>query len=506
MKKGNTIFGVLIVLLTGSLIYSQNLHEVVRYSTEQLNGSARYVALSGAFGALGGDLSAISNNPAGSTVFAYNEGSITGKIQSFVNDATYFNTTKSDDKSSFRIGQLGFSMLFENPSASKWDKLAFGFNTQLVNNFDKHVYFEGLNPTNGLKSYFLAHASGISFNIFNLNRNVSDEYAGLANIGYSEQQTYLALKSFMMGYDEDKNEYFIPEPVAMGIQQTHLLYTSGGQRLYTLNFAGRYNEKLSIGANLNLYTIDYTQGKETFDYYVDQKNSLIKEALFVEDLRTFGTGASFQVGALYQATKSFRLGISYTTPTFYELEDEHEQRLLVDSQNDLNGEVFRENVNPNVVTVNGPYNIKTPSRTQASAALVFGNKGFLSADYGIKNYTGAKLSDNTGYSYDSINTQIENELDSSTFMRVGVETRIYDFSLRGGYWTEQSPYKNQNQMEDFSGYSLGIGIRFKSSSLDFAYSGSNQNYTQQMYSLGLTDGARVNQQSEQFVFTYSFRF
>lgn len=485
---------------------AQNINEVVRYSTSQLNGSARFVALGGAFGALGGDLSAMSSNPAGSTVFAFNEGSITAGTQSYVNDATFFNTKIRDEKSTFSIGQLGFSLVFENPSVSKWDKLAFGFNSQLVNNFNKQVYFEGLNPTNGLKSYFLGYAAGINYNTFNLDRNISDEYARLASVGYAEQQTYLALKSFLLGYDENANEYFIPEPLNAGIQQTHLLYTSGGQRLYTLNFAGRYNKKLSIGVNLNLYTIDYTEGKETFDYYVDQSNSLIKEALFIQDLRTFGTGASFQIGALFQATKALRLGLSYTTPTFYELEDEYEQRLLVDSQNDLNGEVFREDVNPNVITVNGPYNIKTPSQTQASAALVLGNKGFLSVDYGIKNYSGAKVSDSFGYNFSSINTQIENELDSASYLRLGGETRIADFSLRAGYWTEQSPYRNQNQMEDFSGYSLGLGIRFKASSLDVALTRSEQNYAEQMYSIGLTDSAFVNQNSEQFILTYSFRF
>ena len=498
--------GVLASILTISLLQSQNINEVLRYSTSQLNGSARYVALGGAFGALGGDLSAISSNPAGTTVFVFNEGSVTGGTQSYVNDAAFFNTNSSENKSTFNVSQLGFSMLFQNPSASKWDKLAFGFNSQLVNNFNKQVYFEGLNPTNGLKSYFLEQAAGISYNTFNFDRNVSDEYARLASVGYAEQQTYLALKSFLMGYDGDTNEYFIPEPENAGIQQTHLLYTSGGQRLYTLNFAGRYSKKLSIGINLNLYTIDYTEGKETFDYYVDQSNSLIKEMLFIQDLRTFGTGASFQVGALYQATKSLRLGLSYTTPTFYELEDEYEQRLLVDSQNDLNGEVFREDINPNVITVNGPYNIKTPSQTQASAALVIGNKGFLSADYGVKNYSGAKVSDRFGYNFNGINMQIENELDSASYLRVGGETRIADFSLRAGYWTEQSPYRNQNQMEDFSGYSIGAGIRFKASSLDVALSKSDQNYAEQMYSLGLTDSALINQQSEQIIVTYSFRF
>jgi hypothetical protein len=507
MKKKNIIFGVLIALLTGSFIYSQNLNEVVRYSTEQLNGSARYQALAGAFGALGGDLSAMSSNPAGSTVFAFNEAGVTADVQSFTNDAVFFKNQERDEKSTFNFGQVGFVLVLKNLAASKWDKLAFGFNTQLINNFNNRIYFEGINKSRGLQSYFLAHATGVSydFDISN-NQNISDEYIFQGNRGYSAQQTYLALRSHLMSYDKDKNEYYIPGVIGNGIDQTHLLYSSGRQRLYTLNFAGRYNEKLSLGANLNFYSIDYSEVKETFDYYLNQKKSFIKEALFQEDLRTFGTGVSVQVGAIYQVSKSLRLGLSYSSPTFYALEDEQTQALSVKSQDDLDGDVFTEEIKPNVVNVIGPYNLRTPSKTQASAALVFGNKGFLSADVGVKNFAGATISDNDGNDFGYLNDNIKDSLNSSTFIRIGGEKRFGDFSFRAGYWQENSPYKITSIREDYTGFSLGLGIRFSGSSLDLAYNANNQNQRQQMYSLGLTDAADVKQRAEHIALTYSFRF
>ena len=48
---------------------AQSLNDALRYSQTSLSGSARYNALSGAFGALGGELSSISINPAASSVF-----------------------------------------------------------------------------------------------------------------------------------------------------------------------------------------------------------------------------------------------------------------------------------------------------------------------------------------------------------------------------------------------------------------------------------------------------
>ena len=48
---------------------SQNLNDVVNWSLENESGNSRYISMSGAFGALGGNLSAISSNPASGAVF-----------------------------------------------------------------------------------------------------------------------------------------------------------------------------------------------------------------------------------------------------------------------------------------------------------------------------------------------------------------------------------------------------------------------------------------------------
>ena len=59
MKNIKLFAFIFSTLLTSSMVQSQSIGEVARYATEQLNGSARYQAMGGAFGALGGDLSSI---------------------------------------------------------------------------------------------------------------------------------------------------------------------------------------------------------------------------------------------------------------------------------------------------------------------------------------------------------------------------------------------------------------------------------------------------------------
>ena len=63
---------------------AQNVNDVNRFLTTELNGSARYTSMAGAFGALGGDLTALSFNPASSSVFLNSEfgASVNYKINS----------------------------------------------------------------------------------------------------------------------------------------------------------------------------------------------------------------------------------------------------------------------------------------------------------------------------------------------------------------------------------------------------------------------------------------
>jgi len=65
-----------IAIIPMSFIQAQNISDAIRYSTDEIQGTARFRALSGAFGALGGDMSAVSINPAGSAIFSYSHASV----------------------------------------------------------------------------------------------------------------------------------------------------------------------------------------------------------------------------------------------------------------------------------------------------------------------------------------------------------------------------------------------------------------------------------------------
>ena len=58
-------------LLIGGL-QAQDFQDAWRYGNNQINGSARFIGMSGAFSSLGGDMSAVNLNPAGATTFTTN--------------------------------------------------------------------------------------------------------------------------------------------------------------------------------------------------------------------------------------------------------------------------------------------------------------------------------------------------------------------------------------------------------------------------------------------------
>lgn len=98
--------------LTFSVSQSQEIQDAMRYAQDNLNGTARFKAMGGAFGALGGDLSSINVNPAGSAVFSNNQITVTVSNYDTKNNATYFGTPTTEKDNSFDLNQAGGVFVF----------------------------------------------------------------------------------------------------------------------------------------------------------------------------------------------------------------------------------------------------------------------------------------------------------------------------------------------------------------------------------------------------------
>src|SRR5690606_14513849 len=134
MKKLKSLF---ILMLSVSAIYAQDISDAVRFSQSEIQGTARFRAMSGAFGALGGDMSAVSINPAGSAVFTQSHASFSLSNLSSKNKTGYFNQFTNTSESDFDIHQGGASFVFANNNPnSPWRKFTFGVAYDKTNDYD----------------------------------------------------------------------------------------------------------------------------------------------------------------------------------------------------------------------------------------------------------------------------------------------------------------------------------------------------------------------------------
>src|SRR5690554_4453599 len=170
---------------------AQTTMDALRYSSSSLNGTARYRAMSGAFGALGGDLSSITLNPAGSAVFLRSSSSISLDFRNADNEVGYFGDFTSSDDSNIGVGQAGAVFVFNNwDQDSDWRKFTLGFNYSTEHDHEMEYTAMGVSNTS-IDQYFLNYANGIPLDLLvpYEDETPADLYSFLGtNEGFGAQQ------------------------------------------------------------------------------------------------------------------------------------------------------------------------------------------------------------------------------------------------------------------------------------------------------------------------------
>ncbi|QXP66712.1 OmpP1/FadL family transporter [Polaribacter sp. AHE13PA] len=435
MKKIITIAILFAATVTS---YSQSLRYQdlgVLFSKNDDNGSARFTAMSGAFGALGGDVSAMSVNPAGISVFtnSYFTGTINSRntdISAKFGDANFNDRRKTTtDNKYFNLSHAGAVLVFDSAYKSDWNKFAIGFNYRITNDFEDSFSAQG-------------------------NEAVTRFDTNPRNPG--------TIYNFTDGQLYDTNY-------------------NGETTELNIAFSSVHRNKLHVGLGLNFYDLNFTQQSVLTELNSDEDGNILDVELYQENLTT-GTGFSANAGFIYKANQNFRFGLAYQTPTWYTeiLQDTNYNQ---DSNIDI-GETaffldevysFSEN-NPRQFI---SYKLKTPSKITASAAFIFGKDGLISLDYINKNYKNIKLSNGD---FNVENEFFENDLRNTHSLNIGTEWRMDRFSLRGGYKFEQDPSKSSIASDNLKGYSLGAGYNFGNMKLDFSFSDNNRTGVYNLYS------------------------
>lgn len=497
-------------LLLGALTaYGQTVADGLLYGQQGSYGTARFRGMSGAFGALGGDLTAIGSNPAGSVVFANHYASASLNFTNNQTDSSFNGTISEDNDNDFTLNQAGFVLVYENQNKNAAiTKFSFGLNYDDTRNYDNQLFIAGSNNVS-ISEYFLNFANGVELENFQLlpDESVSGLYRFLGeDQGFGSQQGFLGYQSFVIDAVDNSDpfgtQYFSNTGTGTFNQQLSE-NSSGYQTKLSFNGALEIKDRLSIGLNVNTHYIDY----QRFTSFSEQNNNgaLVDAVRFNNNLDVQASGLSLQVGAIAKVTDAIRIGASYESPTWYEVEESITQSVSA-RRNDGSGGTITEIIDPDVVNIFAPYNLRTPGSITGSFAYIFGKKGLISIDYSSKDYSSLLFKPRNDLFFAANNRQIDQELTTSGTLRIGGEYRLNNWSLRAGYRSEESPYKNKDIMGDLSGYSLGLGYTWGQTTLDISYDRSERDFSQQLFETGLTSRAGINNIQNNIIATIGFNF
>ncbi|MDO6597562.1 transporter [Oceanihabitans sp. 2_MG-2023] len=496
-----------------SLSYAQDITDALRYAKDDVQGTARYRGLSGAFGALGGDMSAITINPAGSSVFNDSHISISLSNQNNKTDSQYFNGKDNASDSNIDLNQIGAAFVFENRNLdSKWKKFTLGISYNKIEDYNNDWFAHGTNNNNSIGNYFLENANGLRLDEISAfqGESYADAYSDIGiNFGNQNQQAFLGYESYILEpeINEDANTIYTSNIADGEYNQEYTYAATGYNGKFTINASTQYGENLFLGVNLNTHFINYERSTYLFEEN-NNTGSLINEVGFQNNLKTIGSGVSLQLGGILKIADNLRVGLSYDTPTWYTIEDETSQSIKTLSYDGITLEdettFTNANINPRVINIYEQYKLQTPGKLTGSLAYVFGTRGLLSFDYSIKEYSNTKFrpTSDTYFSYQ--NNIINESLTAAATYKIGGEYKIKQFSLRGGYRLEESPYKDEKTVGDLTGYSLGLGYNFGKLKLDLTFDQWQRETNYQLYQVGLTDTTNLDSKNANITMSVSF--
>lgn len=497
MKVKNYIS--LLLFFIFSLSYSQTIDDIIRVSSYYNDGTARFNAMGGAFSSLGGDLSAISINPASSSIFTYNEFGITiglddNTIENNLNG--YLSKTKSSLQT---LNQLGAVWVFTNGKA----KFSFAYNLQNVYSYSDDFSFSG-NNSNSIDRYFLYYADGVPSDdlLIYSDETTQSVYQYLGeNYGFGDQQAFLGYQGYVINSSDNSNNTYKTNAIYNQVFQDIAIERIGNHYKHSLNIGGSYNNHVFLGANLNFHEIEF-QERKIFNESGYSNNSELRNVNFNEYYNSNGFGFSVQLGTIIKV-RNFRIGLSYQSPTWIDFEEENEQ--ILETKVSSDNQIKTYSIDPKTVNIYDKYQLRLPSKSTIGFSQVFGQKGLISLDYEITKYNNAMFPDNDDNYLNELNYIIDDELyGTAQSIRLGGEYRIKNNSLRAGVFHYKGPENlNENKI---NGFSVGYGINFGASKFDISYVSQSSYFTNNLYPKGLTTFYSTDKSVNKIIASFHYNF
>jgi hypothetical protein len=479
MKK-NILIGMLSCLSVSA--FAQIPEDVLKYSWQPVNGTARINAVGGAMGSLGGDITATFVNPAGLAFYKTTDIVLSPGL-SFLKNKSNFRGTGATDKASYiNLGPTGIVGGWKG--GNNWNNaLSFAFSNS--GSFHNKVYFTGKNDFSSGAEQYAAEAAGSGIPI--------DDIPGSNKVSFGTRMAvynYLIDTTTLPGHSG-------PDVISLAmwgalknggaflVNQSNTIETTGDFSDIALGFATNKDDKIYIGGSFGLPIIKYTK-KNTLreEDATGNNNNNFSFSNLSETFTTKGVGINAKLGVIYKPAEFIRLGLAIHTPTWYTLEDSYSGKM------DVNLENYRTTPGTTSVTsteLNGgtnpsyKYELISPWKAILSASYVLREiedvrkqKGFLTADieyvgYKSNKFRNAEDYDDNGY-YDAINDVMKKYYKNAFNFRVGGELKFTTIMGRLGFAYYGNPYKDKELKASKMYISGGLGYRNAGIFIDLTYS------------------------------------
>lgn len=504
-------------LATGA--FAQSAIDAYRFSQPDLRGTARFMGMGGAFGALGGDLSTLSQNPAGIGVYRSNELGFTLDldVQKSTSDARGLKT--SDNQTKFYLDNIG-GVATIRLGSSVIPNLNFGFTYNKAVSFNRRYKGSIDKLQTSMSNYIAGIANNQELTVPDV--ETTDTYDPYNPNDGGIQAPWLAI----LGYDS----YLINpkgnpnNPSWMGQfgdrtsgKANFDVTERGSVDEYNIAFGGNISNVVYWGMNFDIINFDYRldagYGEDLTGAYVYNPTTDIVAPTdsrwrMRNAYRANGTGFNYQLGVIVKPIQELRLGLAFHTPTWYNLTETYSAGTSM--------QYYGQNLSAS--TNDGypgsqDYNFNSPWKVIASVAGVIGSKFIISADYEWNGYKTMKFSeannyyggdgywdDPWDYDYYSVtpaslnndpyayeNEDIKNVYRHTDTFRIGAEYRVTpSFSVRAGYSHVSSPVESKAKNNDMTIFTAGtipnyrfdndtnyitcgLGYRHKGFYIDLAY-------------------------------------
>lgn len=483
--------------------------DMLELSQTQFNfGTARAMAMAGAFTSLGADLSSMSINPAGLGMYRRSDVSIT-PLLSVSKSSTDAAPYGSNSRTRFGLSNFGIVIhAYEGTGALTSLNVGFGYNRLSDLNYRQTSQRQGQDAT--IADAFARQLvwGGVSKNDF-YNNGGSGSW-NWDNIAPEYWNNALAYRAFMID-QVNPNDPGSWQPTWIGqnadIGHYSAVESSGSVGEFNLSLGMNLGNKFYIGGSLGILTLHQEKYINYSEDYVYEEASVANPEFGTDPNLDYqllyakmnqgvvidGTGVNFKLGFIYRPIPGLRIGAAIHTPTYYAIDRSFQTAaagMAYANRNtdpnvhpDANGYISTDG-DPNMVSPTlkdaGPdgWSFSSPTRLMFGLSYAFGERALISVDYERDWYNGIRIKDNPGgVPSRSYNDTFREYFKGSNTIRVGAEFKpLPMLALRAGFGYNGGMLKNKDKIlaspivKQTTYYSAGLGFSFSPSVyLDVAY-------------------------------------